>query len=208
MEEYSQINSSYGGNENMRTITDVTLSSQAIPASELDSGAAKKSSATSLGGVLYPPTNTNITGVVTGKPIVSGGPNDPRKQQDVALLDQAEALAQDAYQKVSPFHNGTLAEKLVAEKELHQAEQIRAQVEPDLTTDQQRSLDIINSEEEKAFTDATTPGNGFFGDLERGFSVTNMIDAANRSKALDNSILQVTVNPPLFPIWFPFTKVS
>jgi hypothetical protein len=191
----------------MRSVTDVTLSSQPIPASKLDSATARKTTATSPGGVLYPPTNTNLTGVVTGKPILNG-PNDPRKQQDVALLDQAEALAQDAYQKVSPFHNSTLAEKLFAQKEMNEAEQIRAQVEPDLTTDQRRSLDIINSEEQQAFTDATTPGNGFFGDLERGFSVTKMIDAGNRSKALDNSILQVTVDPPPFPIWFPFSKVS
>ena len=151
---------------------------------------------------------TGIPGVISAHPMAED-PGDWRRHNDVAQLDRAEALAQDAFRKVSPFNNGTAQDKFLAQSELLQAQIIRKQVEKDLTPSQQQALEQINNEERQAVTDATAPGNSFPGNIRGGFAVAKMVDAANRSKALDNSILGVPNPPPPFPILnLPFGKIG
>jgi len=159
------------------------------------------------GGSLFPPPPRDIWNPI--QPI-GGDPVQGNKQKDVALLDQAEALAQDAYQKVSPFNsNATPASRLAAQQEMHQAQQIRNQVAQDLDPAQQQMLQRVEQEEQKSFQEASSPGNGFEGEIQRVFSLSGMVNGANDSKALDNSILGLPNPEPLPPILsWPFSIIS
>jgi hypothetical protein len=127
-----------------------------------------------------------------------------RKRNDVGLLDQAEALAQDAFRRVSPFHpNPSAADKFTAQLEMQQAQIIRSQVEQDLDPSQRQQLEQIQGEEQQAVADATSVGGGFAGGIRRDFAAARMIDAAGRSKALDNSILGIpNAWPPILNGFF------
>jgi hypothetical protein len=148
--------------------------------------------------------SNQLAGRITCNPIIED-PGDWRRHNDVSQLDYAEQLAQDAFRNA----NSTDPSKaLQARDELNQAEQIRKQVEPDLTPSQQQALEQINSEEKQAFSDATARGRGL-GDLRGAFAPFKMLDAANKSKALDNSILGQPSGPPPIPIWnVPLGKIS
>ncbi len=204
----------------MRTISDVDfsdvhLSPHMMPTPRVDSSAAKtagalagtstastaagSANAASQASALYPAGLFWDDGMAN-LPIPSD-PNDPRKKQDVALLDQAEALAQDAFQKVNQFHPVTAADRALAQQEMQQAEQIRDQVKADLTADQRQKLDLITSEEKQSIADESTLSGSFDFILARGFPVAGMADGAAKSKALDNSILGLPEPPPPFPNW-------
>jgi hypothetical protein len=140
---------------------------------------------------------------------IQADPVESRKHNDVALLDQAEALTQDAFRRVSPFNpNPSASDKLTAQLEMQQAQVIRNQVRPDLDAAQRQQLDQIQGEEQQAFADATSVGGGILGGISRGFAVTKMIDGAAKSKALDNSILGIPNAGPPIPKQWPFGKVS
>src|SRR5215471_2886524 len=192
----------------MSSITAVRSFAETPSAPEAESGVSGQPGPQTTGIWDYatqssPQSSGGISGVMSGHPIIED-PGDWRRHNDVSLLDQAEALAQDAFRRVSPFNsNASPADKLKAQQEMQQAEQIRNQVEPDLDPAQRQALEQIKSEEKQAFTDATSVGGGFLGDIHRGFAPTKMIDGANRSKALDNSILGVTQTPPPLPILSP-----
>jgi hypothetical protein len=195
----------------MNSITDFRSFAETMPVSGTDSGVQGSAQAGTVtqGNALYPTTGGDLSGIKIGHPIIVEDPADWRKHHDVALLNEAEAPAQDAFQKVSPFNpNATAADKLQAQQEMQEAQQIRDQVEQDLDPGQKQALEQIKSEEQQAFTDATSVGGGFLGDIRRDFAVTKMIDAGEKSTALDNSILGIPNNPPPFPIFPLFGKIS
>src|SRR5262249_9392196 len=95
-----------------------------------------------------------------------------------------------------------------AQDELQRAEQIRKQVEPDLTPSQQQALEQINSEEKQAFLDGVSSNSSSFVNVRGAFAVAKMMDAGTKSKALDTSILGLPSASP-FPILnLPFGKIS
>ncbi len=171
---------------------------------------------------LYPPTPSlsGLTGRITCDPIIYKpgtitcdpivyNPSQNTPQQDAALLEQAELLASDAYRKVSPLNpNVTLADKLDAQQELQQAEQLRNEVRPDLDPSQQQTLDQINSEEQQAVTDASNGWNIFDNPLGLLSEVGEMTDAGEKSQALENQLLGIPNPPPISLPIFPFGQIS
>ena len=160
---------------------------------------------------LYPQTASldGLSGRITCDPIIFD-PVKWRAQHDADLLKQADQLAEDAFQKVSPFNpNVTLADRLQAQQEMQEAEQIRNEVRPDLDASQQQTLDQINSEEQQAITEASTPGGGsIFTDVFKDFhEVAEMVDGADKSQALENQLLGIP-EPSPFPFPFPFGQIS
>jgi hypothetical protein len=188
----------------MRSITNTGSLPAIIPTSQAESNVPDTTQAPA--GGIWSSAATLGSQKITANPIIED-PGDWRRHNDVSQLDQAEALAQDAFRKVS-LKNPSASDKFLAQSEMFQAQIIRNQVEKDLTPSQQQSLEQINSEEQQAFTDATS-GGSFFSNVRGGFAVAKMIDGANKSKALDNSILGVPNPPPPFPILnLPFGKIS
>jgi hypothetical protein len=151
---------------------------------------------------LYPPQDHCGWQHIIGHPIQwPPRPADPYK--DAALLDKAEALAEDAFRKVSPFNgNVSLSDKLQAEEEMEQAQQLRGEVAPDLNASQKQTLDSLSSEEQDAVNSAISPQGGFLNNIFGAFKeMAEMTDGEAKSRQLDNSILGFPPAPPFpFPI--------
>jgi hypothetical protein len=186
----------------MRSITNISPLPPTTPAAQSQSDAPPDTAATNGGAWSYAAQGTSqFPGTITCNPIIED-PADWRKHNDVSQLDYAEELAQDAFRNLS---SNDPTKRLGAQNELNQAEQIRKQVEPDLTPSQQQTLEQINSEEKQAFADRAASGNSF-ANLRGIFAPAKMIDAAAKSKTLDNSILGLPTPSPI-PIWnIPFGK--
>lgn len=159
---------------------------------------------------MYPPTPVPFPGKISCHPIIFHPPCKRSPQTDVALLDQAEALAEDAFRKVSPFNpNATLADKLEAQQEMQEAQQIRNEVRPDLDLSQQQTLDQLNNEEQAVTEASTGNGSNIFTQIFNDFDeLAKMADGEQKSRSLDNSILGFPEPSPIsFPI-FPFGQIS
>jgi len=107
---------------------------------------------------------------------------------NVAQLDQAEAMTQEAFKKASAPGASNL-DKILAQQEASDAEQIRQSVAKNLTPAQKQALDQIMQEEEHAFKTVLTGGGGIFGAIGKLIAQSEMNDAAQKEKALDRSIL-------------------
>ncbi len=107
------------------------------------------------------------------------------EQSEVAQLDKAEALAQDAFQRATN-PNANFVDRLQALDELKQAAQIRDQVKPGLDPLQQEALDHINQEEQNALEMATVPN---VSSQQIDAAKAKMSTAAEESKSLDSWIL-------------------
>jgi len=106
------------------------------------------------------------------------------KQNQVAQLDKAEAMVQDAIKKLlNP--NATATDKAQAAQEIAEAGQIRQQVAQGLNPQQQQVLWQIGKLEWSAFQ--TVTGGASFGQVLD--PVKAMSQAAQLSQELDNSIL-------------------
>jgi hypothetical protein len=111
-----------------------------------------------------------------------------RKLNYVNQLDQAEALAQDAYTKVKD-PNATAGEILVAQLEMHEADAIRKKVEKHLSPLQQVVLEHINEEEQEGVMAASHHGSSQFAHIEQWLAHEDMKKGAEDSKLLDDWVL-------------------
>jgi hypothetical protein len=172
----------------MRSINTVSSVPFTVPASKLVCQAPGQPESGCQNGGIWGSVGQSpnpITGPITCHPIVQK-PGEWRKHNDVAQLDKAEALAQDAVCRAAAANNSP-AQLLQAQDEMQQAQLIRARVGQDLTPSQQQKLDDINSEEQRAFLDSANPDRSPIGDLGRTLAPHRMADAAAKSKALDQS---------------------
>jgi hypothetical protein len=162
--------------------------------------------------VLYPHTPIPLPGRISCDPIIYHPPCQRSPEDDVALLDKAEALAEDAFRKVSPLNpNPSFIDKLEAQLEMQEAQQIRNEVRPDLNSSQQQTLDQLNSEEQQAVSEAANPdGSNSFLQIFKIFDeLAKMTDGEQKSRSLDNSILGFPDTPPIsWPPIFPFGQIS
>jgi len=162
--------------------------------------------------IYHPPEPLPFPGKITCDPIIYHPPAQRSPEDDVALLDKAEALAEDAFRRVSPFNpNPNVFDKLEAQLEMQEAQQIRNQVRPDLNTVQQQTLDQLNSEEQQAVSEASSSNSsGPFGDIFKIFDeLAKMTDGEQKSRSLDNSVLGFPDPPPIsWPPIFPFGQIS
>jgi len=190
----------------MQPINNISPASPTFPAAKPESDAPANTGTLSGGAWSYVAQGSSqLTGTMNGHPIIED-PGDWRRHNDVSQLDYAESLAQTAFQVAHSSTNP--ADILRAQDSLQQAEQIRKQVEQDLTPSQRQTLEQINSEEKQAFVDGAANRHAGLGDLRGAFAPVKMIDAANRSKALDNSILGIASGPTIPILNLPFGKTS
>jgi hypothetical protein len=184
----------------MISVTNIAPTAQQVSISENVSQESNKAN------FLYPPTPGPLPGTISCHPIIYD-PCKWRAQYDADLLKQADALAQDAFQKVSPFNsNVTWADRLQAQQEMQEAEQIRNEVRPDLDPCQQHTLDQINNEEQQAVSEATTnTGGNIFTQIFKDFDeLAKMADGTDKSQALENSLQGI---PEPSSISFPFGPI-
>jgi len=129
-----------------------------------------------------------LTAAVNPNAVLSGVAANEKKQ--VAELDQAEALAQQAFNKLWDFSDPNRLQN--AQALMQQADQIRTQVAQGLNPQQRHDLYKINSLEWEAFNATAHPKGGILGDTGPDNPQTPpqllMNEAAQDSQVLDKAI--------------------